>query len=208
MIKPASPTPLAALLLGATLALGSSACGSGEGPEVAPAPSSGAPVSPSESEASPSAAPETGAEREAEPATGPRVRLPVLQVRLPDDTWTPSPVQGGFGGGFTEDGTGQLFVNQFPTISSDPSLDQLAEIRLEQLRRDESFPVAIGDEVTVDGIGGVSLEGSGGGTHVFVLETLVLQPEPLAVAVEIRTRGGEALHRERVESVLASWQWR
>ena len=208
MIKPASPHLLVPLLLGATLALGLSACGSGEEPEAAPAPSSGASASPGESEASPSAEPETEAEPEAEPATGPRVRLPELQVRLPDDTWTPSPVQGGFGGGFTEDGTGQLFVNQFPTISSNPSLDQLAEIQLQQLRRRESFPVAIGDEITVDGIGGISLEGSGGGTHVFVLETVILQPEPLAVSLEIRTRGDQALHRERVESVLASWEWR
>lgn len=132
----------------------------------------------------------------------------MLQLRLPDDTWTPSPVQGGFGGGFTEDGTGQLFVDQFPVISSRPSLDRLAKIGLQQTKRSESFPVAFGTEVTVGGVDGYTIEGNGGGTHLFILGTLVLEPEPLTVSLEIRTRGGEALHRERVDSVLASLEWR
>ncbi len=72
----------------------------------------------------------------------------------------------------------------------------------------EPFPVAFGEDLTIDGVDARTIEGSGGGVHVFVLKSLLTQPEQLSLTLEIRTTGSRALHRERVESVLASWEWR
>ena len=207
MIKLVPPPPLVPLLLCASMALGLSGCGSGDEPGADPGALSTSATSP-EAPGSTSPTAETGPEPEVEPATGPRVRLPALQIRLPDDGWDLSSVDGGFGSGIARDGTGQILVNQFPDIASNPDLDRLTRIRLQQVKENEPFPVAIGEDLTLDGVPARIIEGSGDGVHVSVLKSLVLVPEQLTLTLEMRTTGSAALHRERVESVLASWQWR
>lgn len=198
-----APTVLS-LLLGVGLALASSACGADE-PEAGPDPTSGPTPAPAEEVSGSS---EPGASTAPAPATGPRIRLPVLQVRLPDDGWIISAVDGGFGSGIASDGTGQVLVDQFPDISTTPDLDVNARIALQEAKRLESFPMAYGEGLLVDGVEARTIEGSGDGVHVYVLKSLVTQPEQLSINLEVRTTGSADLHRERVDAVLASWEWR
>lgn len=55
------------------------------------------------------------------------------------------------------------------------------------MEENESFPVAIGEDLTLDGAPARIIEGSGDGVHVSVLESLVLVPEQLTLTLEMRT---------------------
>lgn len=141
-------------------------------------------------------------------ATGARLRFPSAQLRLPDKTWTAKPADKGSGGGYAPRLSGQLFVNEVPTITDDPDLDELLDLSLADANRNESFAVRVGPERDLDGVPVAVLEGRGGGEHLVRFETVVLEPQPAYLTLEIRTTGSAALHRERVEAVVASWQWR
>ncbi|WP_261821050.1 hypothetical protein [Nocardioides sp. OK12] len=136
------------------------------------------------------------------------MRFPSAQLRLPDETWTAKPADKGSGGGYAPRLSGQLFVNEVPTITNDPDLDELLDLSLADANRNESFAVRLGPARDLDGVSVAVLEGSGGGEHLVRFETVVLEPQPAYLTLEIRTTGSAALHRERVEAVVASWQWR
>ena len=141
-------------------------------------------------------------------ASGARLRFPSAQLRLPDKTWTAKPADKGSGGGYAPRLSGQLFLNEVPTITNAPDLAELLDLSLADANRNESFAVRLGPERDLDGVPVAVLEGRGGGEHLVRLETVVLEPQPAYLTLEIRTTGSAALHRERVEAVVASWQWR
>ena len=192
---------IVAPLLCSVLAVGSCSAG-GEAPVADDA------TSPAASPGSRAPAEVDDSSLAASEATGARLRFPSAQLRLPDQTWTAKSAAKGSGGGYAPGLSGKLFINEVPTITNYPDLDELLDLSLADANRDESFAVRLGPERDLDGVSVAVLEGSGGREHMVRLETGVLEPQPAYLTLEIRTSGSAALHRERVDAVVASWQWR
>ncbi len=166
----------------------------GATPPTAPPTSS----TPTEPESSAPAAP---------PATGARLTLPSAAVRVPDDDWVTEAADTGAGGAYLLDGTGGLTLLEVPTLTDDPDLDLLVELTLDNAKADNPFPMRLGEAREVDGVEMPLIEGKGGGKHVTILKSVVLDPAA-TIHFELRTTGPASLHRQRLESMLATWRWR
>lgn len=143
----------------------------------------------------------------APPATGARLTLPSAAVRVPDDDWVTEAADTGAGGAYLLDGTGGLTLLEVPTLTDDPDLDLLVELTLDNAKADNPFPMRLGEPREVDGVEMPLIEGNGGGKHVTILKSVVLDPAA-TIHFELRTTGPASLHRERLESMLATWRWR
>ncbi|GHJ61137.1 hypothetical protein NOK12_36550 [Nocardioides sp. OK12] len=141
------------------------------------------------------------------PATGTRLALPSAAVRVPDDDWVTEAADTGAGGAYLLDGSGGLTLLEVPTLTDDPDLDHLVELTLDNAKADNPFPMRLGEPREVDGVEMPLIEGGGGGKHVTILKSVVLDPAA-TIHFELRTTGPASLHRERLESMLATWRWR
>ncbi|GHJ61140.1 hypothetical protein NOK12_36580 [Nocardioides sp. OK12] len=144
---------------------------------------------------------------EVPPATGARLTLPSAAVRVPDDDWVARPADQGSGGAFLLNGRGGVTLMEVPTLTDDPDLDHLVELTLDSAKANNPFPMRLGEAREVDGVEMPLIEGSGGGKHVTILRSVVLDPAA-TILLELRTTGPASLHRERLESMLATWRWR
>ena len=141
------------------------------------------------------------------PATGARLTLPSAAVRVPDDDWVTEAADTGAGGAYLLDGSGGLTLLEVPTLTDDPDLDHLVELTLDNAKADNPFPMRLGEPREVDGVEMPLIEGKGGGKHVTILRSVVLDPAA-TILFSLRTTGPASLHRERLESMLATWRWR
>ncbi len=141
------------------------------------------------------------------PATGTRLALPSAAVRVPDDDWVTEAADTGAGGAYLLDGSGGLTLLEVPTLTDDPDLDVLVELTLDNARANNPFPMRLQEPREVDGVEMPLIEGSGGGKHVTILRSVVLDPAA-TILFELRTTGPASLHRDRLESMLATWRWR
>ena len=192
------------LVLAPLLCVAFTVGGCGAGDET---PLAGDTTSPSASPVSSGpAAPESSAPA-VPPATGTRLALPSAAVRVPDDDWVAEAADKGAGGAYLLDGSGGLTLLEVPTLTDDPDLDVLVELTLDNARANNPFPMRLQEPREVDGVEMPLIEGSGGGKHVTILRSVVLDPAA-TILFELRTTGPASLHRERLESMLATWRWR